>query len=61
MPPLTLSPLSALSPLSLRDAERRSNLLPDERRNARQAGDCFGAVRLAMTGGQEARQAMARR
>ncbi len=35
--------------LSLRGAERRSNLLPDEPRYARQAGDCFGAARLAMT------------
>jgi hypothetical protein len=26
-------------------------LLPDEPRDARQAGDCFGAARLAMTGG----------
>ena len=29
---------------------RRSNLLPDERTSARQAGDCFVASRLAMTG-----------
>jgi hypothetical protein len=36
--------------LSLRGAQRRSNLLPDERTSARQAGDCFGAARLAMTG-----------
>ena len=36
--------------LSLRGAERRSNLLPDERTSARQAGDCFAAPRLAMTG-----------
>ncbi len=36
--------------LSLRGAQRRSNLLPDERTTARQAGDCFGARRLAMTG-----------
>ena len=35
--------------LSLRGAERRSNLLPDERTSARQAGDCFVAPRLAMT------------
>jgi hypothetical protein len=35
---------------SLRGALRRSNLLPDERSCARQAGDCFGAARLAMTG-----------
>ena len=35
--------------LSLRGAQRRSNLLPDEPRYARQAGDCFGAARLAMT------------
>ena len=37
--------------LSLRGAERRSNLLPDERTSARQAGDCCGAARLAMTTG----------
>ena len=36
--------------LSLRGAERRSNPLPDEPRYARQAGDCFVAPRLAMTG-----------
>jgi hypothetical protein len=36
---------------SLRGAERRSNLLPDEPRNARQAGDCFVALLLAMTAG----------
>ena len=36
--------------LSLRGAQRRSNPLPDERTSARQAGDCFGAARLAMTG-----------
>ncbi len=36
--------------LSLRGTQRRSNLLPDERNSARQAGDCFGAARLAMTG-----------
>ena len=36
--------------LSLRGAQRRSNLLPDEPRYVRQAGDCFGAARLAMTG-----------
>jgi len=36
--------------LSLRGAKRRSNLLPDEPRYARQAGDCFVAARLAMTG-----------
>jgi len=29
---------------------RRSNLLPDEPSYGRQAGDCFGAARLAMTG-----------
>jgi hypothetical protein len=29
---------------------RRSNLLPDGRSSARQAGDCFVAARLAMTG-----------
>ena len=33
--------------VSLRGAQRRSNPLPDEPRNARQAGDCFGAARLA--------------
>src|ERR1700677_301712 len=32
-------------------AKRRSNLPPDELRNTRQAGDCFGASHLAMTGG----------
>ncbi len=36
--------------LSLRGAWRRSNPLPDEPSYARQAGDCFGAARLAMTG-----------
>ncbi len=36
--------------LSLRGAQRRSNPLPDEPSYARQAGDCFGAARLAMTG-----------
>ena len=36
--------------LSLRGAQRRSNPLPDEPRYARQAGHCFGATRLAMTG-----------
>jgi hypothetical protein len=36
--------------LSLRGAERRSNPLPDEPSYARQAGVCFGAARLAMTG-----------
>jgi len=47
---LTLSSLTLSSlPLSLRGAQRRSNLLPDEPRYARQAADCFGAVRLAMT------------
>ena len=35
--------------LSLRGAQRRSNPLPDERNSAREAGDCFGAARLAMT------------
>jgi hypothetical protein len=35
--------------LSLRGARRRSNLLPDEPSYAHQAGDCFGAARLAMT------------
>ncbi len=35
--------------LSLRGAQPRGNLLPDEPRCARQAGDCFGAARLAMT------------
>ena len=34
----------------MRGAERRSNLLPDEPSYARQAGDCFVAPRLAMTG-----------
>jgi hypothetical protein len=37
-------------PLSLRGAQRGSNPLPDERTSARQAGDCFVAARLAMTG-----------
>ena len=36
--------------VSLRGAERRSNPLPDERSSARQAGDCFVAPLLAMTG-----------
>jgi hypothetical protein len=36
--------------LSLRGAQRRSNPLPDERTPARQAGDCFVASLLAMTG-----------
>jgi len=42
-------------PLSLRGAKRRSNPLPDERSSARQAGDCFGASHLAMTGGRRFR------
>ena len=37
------------SPVSLRGAERRSNPLPDEPRNAGQAGDCFVALLLART------------
>jgi len=41
--------------LSLRGAKRRSNLLPDEPMYARQAGDCFGASHLAMTGAAVAR------
>jgi len=35
--------------LSLRGAQRRSNLRLNERTAVRQAGDCFGAARLAMT------------
>jgi hypothetical protein len=35
--------------LSLRGAQRGSNPPPDDRSSVRQAGDCFGAVRLAMT------------
>ena len=40
----------AMTGTFLRGAQRRSNLLPDECKSARQAGDCFGAARLAMTG-----------
>ena len=44
----------ALAPVSLRGAKRRSNLLPDVPRKARQAGDCFVAPLLAMTPGSGA-------
>jgi hypothetical protein len=35
--------------VSLRGAQHRSNPLPDKPAVVRQAGDCFGAARLAMT------------
>jgi protein-S-isoprenylcysteine O-methyltransferase Ste14 len=41
---------NAQTNLSLRGALRRSNPPPDKRSSALQAGDCFGARRLAMTG-----------
>ena len=45
--------IGSAMPASLRGAQRRSNLLPDERNSVRQAGDCFGAARLAMTQARE--------
>ena len=44
------APKRPANPLSLRGAQRRSNPPRDEPCYARQAGDCFGAPRLAMTG-----------
>ncbi len=41
----------AMTGTFLRGAKRQSNLLADERNSAQPAGDCFGAPRLAMTGG----------
>ena len=45
-------PLLLLRTPVIAGAQRRSNPLPDERSSVRQAGDCFGAARLAMTSTQ---------